>query len=368
MPSVQPTRKIIHIDMDAFYASVEQRDDPSLRGKPVAVGGSSDRGVVAAASYEARKFGVRSAMASKTAARKCPELIFVRPNFDKYKAVSSQVMDIFHRFTDLVEPLSLDEAYLDVTENKMNIPIATDVAREIKRLIKAETQLTASAGVSYCKFLAKVASGFRKPDGLTVITPNRADAFLEKLPIGDFYGIGRVTAAKMKETGIHNGADLKRFGLEELVELFGSKSGNWYYQVVRGIDDRAVHPDRIRKSIGSEETFEYDLAEIDEMKQHLAEIAADVMRRCNKSGSKGRTVTLKIKYKDFTLNTRSRTVDHFVGESTELYTIACDLLEFPEGPAREVRLLGISVSNLDTDPDTKVDRRMRSLQLRLNLE
>jgi len=353
--------------MDAFFASVEQRDDPTLRGKPVAVGGSRDRGVVAAASYEARKFGVRSAMASKIAAQKCPQLIFVHPNFEKYKTVSNQVMEIFHRFTDLVEPLSLDEAYLDVTENKMNIPVATDIAKEIKRLIKEETNLTASAGVSYCKFLAKVASGFKKPDGITIVTPKNADAFIEKLPIEDFYGIGKVTAAKMKERGIHKGIDLKRYELNELVDMFGIKAGNYYYEIARGIDERLVHNDHIRRSIGAEETFETDIDDIDSMKNHLDEISDDVLRRCNKNESFGKTVTLKIKYKDFVVNTRSKTFDHFVSTKEELLTITTDLLLTPEMPLKPIRLLGISVSNLNTDPETKIDKRLKSLQLKLEL-
>ena len=288
-------RKIIHIDMDAFYASVEQRDDPALRGKPVAVGGSSNRGVVAAASYEARKFGIRSAMASKIAAQQCPNLIFVHPNFEKYKAVSKQVMSIFHRFTDLVEPLSLDEAYLDVTKNKMDIPLATDVAQQIKQLIKEETDLTASAGVSYCKFLAKIASGHKKPDGLFVISPSMASSFIEQLPIGEFYGIGKVTAAKMQQLGIRTGKDLKALAKDKITSLFGEKSGDYYYKIARGIDDRPVEPDRIRKSIGAEETFENDLADIEVMKEKLEDIAVDVSRRCLRNNTAGKTIRLKIK-------------------------------------------------------------------------
>jgi DNA polymerase-4 len=368
MPEFTPSRKIIHIDMDAFFASVEQRDNPELKGKPVAVGGSRERGVVAAASYEARKFGVRSAMASKIAYQKCPNLIFVPPNFDKYKTASNQVMDIFYRFTDLVEPLSLDEAYLDVTENKMNIAVATDIAKEIKHLIKLETHLTASAGVSYCKFLAKVASGYKKPDGITVITPAKAEAFIEKLPIEDFYGIGKVTALKMKEQGIYTGADLKKITLDDLTILFGNKAANYYYHIVRGIDERRVHPDRIRKSIGAEETFFEDISDIDEMKTRIEEIADDVIRRCTKSKSAGKTITLKIKYKDFVVNTRSRTVDHFITTKEDLYSIAISLLEHPEKPIKPIRLLGISVSNLDTDPETKLEKKFKSLQLKLNLE
>jgi DNA polymerase-4 len=353
--------------MDAFYASVEQRDNPDLRGKPVAVGGSIERGVVAAASYEARKFGVRSAMSSKIAAQKCPELIFVKPDFEKYKAVSRIVMSVFHQFTDLVEPLSLDEAYLDVTENKAGILIATDVAREIKRLIKEETSLTASAGVSYCKFIAKIASGYQKPDGLTVITPARADAFIERLPIGDFFGVGKVTAEKMKQSGIHFGRDLKALSLEECISRFGSKSGTYYYEISRGIDNRAVRPDRIRKSIGAEETFDTDLSDTDEMKLRLDEIAEDVARRCTRAGSAGRTVTLKIKYRDFVLHTRSKSFNRFINDKTELATIAHDLLLQPEPPVKPVRLLGISVHNLDTDPDTRLDQMVHSLQLKLKL-
>jgi DNA polymerase-4 len=353
--------------MDAFYASVEQRDNPDLRGKPVAVGGSRERGVVAAASYEARKFGVRSAMSSKIAAQKCPELIFVYPDFEKYKAVSRVVMEIFQRYTDLVEPLSLDEAYLDVTENKFNIPIATDVAREIKALIKAETDLTASAGVSYCKFLAKVASGYQKPDGLTVITPNKADAFIERLPIGDFFGVGKVTAERMKQHGINTGKDLKQLTLERCIELFGFKAGNYYYEIARGIDNRSVKPDRIRKSIGAEETFETDLDDIEEMKQRLTDIAEDVARRCDKAGSAGRTVTLKIKYKDFVLNTRSKSFADFVNSKEALASIAHELLSTPEPPVKPVRLLGISVHNLNTDPETKLEKKIKALQLKLEV-
>ena len=323
--------------------------------------------MVAAASYEARKFGVRSAMASKIAAQKCPQLIFVPPHFEKYKTVSNQVMEIFHRFTDLVEPLSLDEAYLDVTENKFNIPIATDIAKEIKRLIKEETNLTASAGVSYCKFLAKVASGFKKPDGITVVTPKNAAAFIDKLPIEDFYGIGKVTAEKMKQRGIHKGIDLKRYELDELIELFGIKSGTYYHEIAQGIDERVVHNDHIRKSIGAEETFETDIDEMDLMKNHLDKIADDVLRRCNKNEAFGKTITLKIKYKDFVVNTRSKTFNHFISTKEELLSIVYDLLLVPEKPIKPIRLLGISVSNLNTDPETKIEKQIKSLQLKLEL-
>ncbi|MBC7694627.1 MAG: DNA polymerase IV [Burkholderiales bacterium] len=361
-------RKIIHIDMDAFFASVEQRDDPLLRGKPVAVGGSKDRGVVAAASYEARKYGVHSAMASKIAYQKCPELIFVNPDFDKYKKVSHQVMEIFHRFSNLVEPLSFDEAYLDVTQNKFNVLIATDLARQIKIQIKEETQLTASAGISYCKFLAKIASGYKKPDGLTVIKPENAQAFIDSLSIEDFYGIGKVTAAKMRALHIHKGLDLKQYGLAELIHLFGNKSGNYYYEIARGIDNRSVESHRIRKSIGAEETFDKDLTDREEIKKQLDVLTAEVIKRCLKNESIGKTITLKIKYNDFIVNTRSRTVDHFVSTFKELKEIVYALSEHPEEPVKPIRLLGITASNLNSDPETKTDKKIRLLQLKLELE
>lgn len=353
--------------MDAFFASVEQLDNPELKGKPIAVGGNGRKGVVGAASYEARKFGVRSAMPSFKAAQLCPDLIFVKPHFSRYKEISNQIMEIFSRFTDLVEPMSVDEAYLDVTENKMNIAVATDIAREIKRLIKEETKLTASAGVSYCKFIAKVASGYHKPDGLTVVTPANADKFIEQLPIEDFYGIGKVTATRMKDIGIHKGIDLKHVGLDELVDLFGTKAGNYYFEIARGIDNRAVHTDHVRRSIGAEQTFETDIAELDEMKNRLNDIANDVMRRCNKNQSFGKTLTLKIKYNDFIVNTRSKTIDHFISTVDELFEVASTLLENPEKPMRAIRLLGISVSNLNTDPDTKFEKQIKKLQLKLEL-
>lgn len=365
---MDPLRKIIHIDMDAFYASVEQRDNPELRGKPLAVGGSKERGVVAAASYEARKFGVRSAMASKIAYQKCPQLIFVPPDFAKYRAVSAQIMNIFERYTDLVEPLSLDEAYLDVTENKKNIVLATDVAKEIKELIRQETSLTASAGVSFNKFLAKVASGWQKPNGLTVITPNKATAFLEQLPIEDFHGIGKVTAEKMKGLHIFTGKDLKALTEEELVKSFGDKAGRYYFRMARAIDNRPVEPFRTRRSIGAEETFEQDIDDVEEMKQRLQGIAEDVAKRCEKHGSKGKTITLKIKYKDFVLQTRSRTLLYFTNDVSILFETACALLGTPENPVKPVRLLGITIHNLDTDPDTKSVRNLPpALQLKLDL-
>lgn len=344
-----PQRKIIHIDMDAFYASVEQRDNASLRGKPVAVGGSPDRrGVVAAASYEARKFGVRSAMSSAMAIRRCPGLIFVKPRFDVYKSVSGQIREIFSEYTDLVEPLSLDEAFLDVTENKKNIAKATRIALEIRQKITAGTSLTASAGVAPNKFLAKIASDLNKPDGLAVITPEEAEAFIGRLPIGKFFGIGKATEKKMTELGILNGADLKMWSEPDLVRQFG-KAGLFYYRISRGIDERPVRPDRIRKSVGAENTFDSDVLDVIWMKKYLADLAAEVVRRMKKSEAKGRTVTVKVKYHDFETVTRSVTLDHFTDDAQEIGSCASALIESTEAGIRPVRLLGITLSNLDLD-------------------
>ncbi len=338
-------RKIIHVDMDAFFASVEQRDNPDLRGKPVAVGGSSQRGVVAAASYEARKFGVHSAMPSVTAFKHCPDIIFVKPNFEVYSAVSKQIRAIFHEYTDLVEPLSLDEAYLDVTSNKKGMPSATLIAKEIKQRIKAETRLTASAGISINKFLAKIASDEDKPDGLFLIPPEKAEAFVETLPIQKFHGIGKVTAKKMHEIGINSGADLKQWELSKLVKIFG-KSGKYYFNIARAIDERNVEPNRLRKSIAAENTFETDLATFDEMIVELEEIGEVVFNRMKKVQGYGRTLTLKLKYSDFKQITRSKTlVNNFdslelILEITRELLLQCDL------EIKPVRLLGLSVSNL----------------------
>src|SRR3712207_611721 len=286
-------RKVIHIDMDAFFASVEQRDNPDLRGRPVAVGGARERGVVAAASYEAPRFGVRSAMPSVTARRKCPDLIFVKPRFEVYKAVSAQIRAIFADYTSLIEPLSLDEAYLDVTENLKGIASATQIAEEIRARIRAETGLTASAGVSYNKFLAKLASDQNKPDGLFVITPAQGPAFVEALPVGCFHGIGPATEARMHRLGIRTGADLKAQPLSVLEQHFG-KAGPYYYAIARGIDHRPVRPDRIRKSVGAENTFERDLFSFDEMRAELQPLIEKVWRWCERTGARGRTVTLKV--------------------------------------------------------------------------
>jgi DNA polymerase IV len=339
------SRKVIHIDMDAFYASVEQRDQPDLRGKPVAVGGPSRRGVVAAASYEARKFGVRSAMASVTAVRKCPELIFVKPRFDIYRAVSQQIREVFAQYTDMVEPLSLDEAYLDVTQNKLDMPLATKIAEDIRAKIRAETGLTASAGVSYNKFLAKLASDYRKPDGLYVITPRMGPAFVATLEVGRFHGVGPATAAKMKALGIETGADLRACALPFLESHFG-KAGAYYYGVARGIDERPVRADRVRKSMGAENTFFDDLTDFEAMRDALQPILDKLWRHCETAGIHGRTVTLKMKFADFRIITRSRSVAGTVNSRVELEAISLELLRPLVPPPLGVRLLGISISNL----------------------
>lgn len=337
--------------MDAFFASVEQRDNPSLRGKPVSVGGSPDRrGVVAAASYEARKFGVHSALPARTAIERCPHLIFVRPRFEVYRQVSQQIQAIFFEYTDLVEPLSLDEAYLDVTTNKRNLPSATLIAREIKMRIRDETQLTASAGISINKFLAKTASSVNKPDGLFLIPPDKAESYPETLSIEKFHGIGEVTAEKMRRLGIKTGADLKAWSEYDLCVKFG-KVGSYYYNIARGRDDRPVVPNRVRKSIGAEESFADDLIGINAMTEALNLIAESVERRLEKKSTAGRTVTLKVKYSDYQQVTRSKTLTESVSKREELLTISLQLLETTEAASRNVRLLGITVSNLDGDDD-----------------
>jgi DNA polymerase-4 len=337
-------RKIIHIDMDAFYAAVEQRDNPELRGKPIVIGSSSARGVVATASYEARKFGIHSAMPSVTAKRRCPGLIFIRPRMEVYKAVSYQIRDIFQQFTQLVEPLSLDEAYLDVTENLGNQTSATRIAMEIKKRIFNETQLTASAGVSYNKFLAKTASDVNKPDGLFVITPDQAQAFIDKLKVERFFGIGKVTAEKMHQMGIFFGSDLKQLSEHRLVQNFG-KAGTYYYQIVRGIDYRPVNPHRELKSVGGENTFSTDLFNSNEMETALLPIANKVFERLQRSGKFGRTITLKAKYADFSQVTRSKTLNEAVLSFDLLWQTTLELLPLLIVPQLGVRLLGVSVSN-----------------------
>ncbi len=339
-------RRIIHIDMDAFYASVEQRDDPALRGKPVAVGGARERGVVAAASYEARRFGVHSAMPSVTARRKCPDLIFVKPRFDVYAAVSAQIRAIFATHTSVIEPLSLDEAYLDVSEDLHGAGSATAIARDIRAAIQATTGLTASAGVSYNKFLAKLASDHRKPDGLFVIPPHRGAAFVEELPVGRFHGVGPATAARMAGLGIATGLDLRSQSLETLVRHFG-KAGPYYYGIARGIDRRPVRANRIRKSVGAENTFGENLHELDAMNAAFAPILDKVWRSCDAHGLRGRTVTLKVKYEDFQIVTRRITLPAPVAGRTILEETSLALLRPLLPPRKGVRLLGVSVSGFE---------------------
>jgi len=357
-----PIRKIIHLDMDAFYASVEQRDEPSLRGQPVAVGGSRERGVVMAASYEARQFGVRSAMPSTTAKRLCPELLFVKPRFDVYKEVSRQIRAIFLEYTPLVEPLSLDEAYLDVTTNLKNMPLASDIAREIRARILSETGLTASAGISYNKFLAKLASDHRKPNGQFVIPPEKGPAFVETLPVGKFHGVGPATEAKMKRLGIHTGADLKAQSLEFLEEYFG-KSGSYYFAIARGQDDRRVVPDRPRKSVGSETTFAQDLGKLADIVDGVKSVIDDVWGYCERTGIAGRTVTVKIKYADFQIVTRSRTLPELVSSREELERTSVELVHSIFPLEKKVRLLGVSLSNMGLRADTPAPEPQLTLGL-----
>ncbi|WP_448952707.1 DNA polymerase IV [Labrys neptuniae] len=338
-----PTRKIIHIDMDAFYASVEQRDDPALRGRPLAVGYSEKRGVVAAASYEARTFGVRSAMPSSTALRHCPDLIFVRPRFEVYRAVSRQIHAVFAEFTPLIEPLSLDEAYLDVTGNLKGLPSAAETARAIRARILEETGLTASAGISYNKFLAKLASDHRKPNGQFVITPSMGPAFVEALPVAKFHGVGPVTAEKMNRLGIFTGADLKAQPIETLIRHFG-KAGAWYHAIARGEDDRPVVPDRPRKSSGSETTFSDDLIDPIDIEAGVLAMADEVWAWCEKTQGYGRTVTVKIKYADFQQATRSRTLSSPVHTQETLRAVSLELIRSVFPPAKGIRLLGVTVS------------------------
>jgi DNA polymerase IV len=338
-------RKIIHIDMDAFYASVEQRDNPDLRGKPVAVGGSRERGVVAAASYEARKFGVRSAMPSVTAKRQCPEVIFVKPRFEVYKAVSQQIREIFAEHTPIIEPLSLDEAYLDVTENLQGIPLARDVALAIRAKIKEVTGLNASAGISYNKFLAKLASDHRKPNGQYVITPEMGPAFVEALPVDKFHGIGHATTAKMNGLGLYTGLDMRNQSLEFMQVNFG-KAGEYYYWISRGVDNREVRPNRIRKSVGAENTFFNDLTEFEAMAAELQPLIDKVWQHCEDKDALGRTVTLKVKFNDFEMITRSRSVPAAILSRAELERLSIALLQNEMPFSKPVRLLGVSLSSL----------------------
>lgn len=350
-------RRIIHVDMDAFYASVEQLDNPELRGKPIAVGGSEVRGVVSAASYEARKFGVRSALSGVLARKYCPELIFVKPRFERYKEISQKVHAIFHEFTDLVEPLSLDEAYLDVTENKKGIPSATIIAQQVRQRIFEELGLTASAGISINKFVAKVASDINKPNGQKTVPPDEVEAFLEQLPIRKFYGVGKVTTEKMYQLGIFTGADLKLQSLEFLEKHFG-KSGAYYYDIVRGIHNSEVRPSRSVKSVAAEHTFFENLSSEIYMAERLEQIAGQLSKRMARHNIAGKTVTLKIKYSDFTIQTRSKTLPYFVSDKSLIYETAKDLL-YQERMKESVRLLGISLSNLNTETKKTVAVQLR---------
>lgn len=342
------SRKIIHVDMDAFYASVEQRDNPQLRGQPVAVGGSAARGVVAAASYEARAFGVHSAMPSVTAKRKCPHLIFVPPRFEVYRQVSQQIRAIFAEYTPLIEPLSLDEAYLDVTENLKRMEIATEIATEIRARIKSVTGLNASAGISYNKFLAKMASDLNKPNGQAVITPKNGPAFVEALPVKKFHGVGPATAERMKRHGIETGYDLKSKSLQFLQQHFG-KSGPYFYGIARGIDERLVKADRVRKSVGAEDTFAQDIDALDAAQTELRPLAEKIWRYCEAHDITGKTVTVKIKYSDFTQATRSRTVPQGLSSIELVLEIADALLSSVYPFKRPVRLLGVTLSSLSTE-------------------
>jgi DNA polymerase-4 len=347
MSEIPSHRKIIHIDMDAFFASVEQMDNPSLRGKPIAVGGAENRGVVAAASYEARKFGVRSAISGVLAKKNCPDLIFVKPRFDRYKEISTKIRAIFNDYTDLVEPLSLDEAYLDVTINKKGNPSASLLAQEIRLRILKEVGLTASAGISVNKFVAKIASDYNKPNGQKTVTPNEVISFLEVLPIRKFYGVGKVTTEKMYQLGIFTGLELKSKSLEFLEKQFG-KSGNFYYNVVRGIHNSEVKPDRITKSVAAEHTFNVNLSSEIFMGEQLENIANSLEKRLKKHRIAGKTVTLKIKYSDFSQQTRSKTLPYFISDKTLIMETVQELL-FQERMKDSVRLLGISLSNLNTE-------------------
>lgn len=366
MPNEMPLRKIIHVDMDAFYASVEELDNPDLKGKPLAVGGSEKRGVVSAANYEARKFGVRSAMSGFQAKKNCPQLTFVKPRFDRYKEISKIIRSIFFEYTDLVEPLSLDEAYLDVTVNKKGNPSATMLATEIRQRILEKTGLNASAGISINKFIAKIASDINKPNGQKTVNPEEVIPFLEELDIRKFYGVGKVTAEKMYKLGIFTGNDLKSKSIEFLAENFG-KSGPYYYHVVRGIHNSEVKPHRIPKSVGAERTFNENLSSEIFMLERLEHIAQELERRLTKSKVAGKTITLKIKYSDFTLNTRSKTMPYFIADKDLILETAKNLL-YQEELQNSVRLLGISLSNLNTEDKTIKKINDKSILVQLKFE
>ncbi|MBU2995757.1 DNA polymerase IV [Cellulophaga baltica] len=366
MPVEFPLRKIIHVDMDAFYASVEELDNPDLKGKAIAVGGSEIRGVVSAASYEARKFGVKSAMSSAIAKRNCPHLIFVKPRFERYKEISQKIRKIFYDYTDLVEPLSLDEAYLDVTINKKGNPSASLIAKEIRQRIFDELNLVASAGISINKFIAKVASDVNKPNGQKTVNPEEVEKFLEELEIRKFYGVGKVTTQKMYKLGIFTGKDLKQKSEDFLIEYFG-KSGTHYYHVVRGIHNSPVKPHRTPKSVGAERTFSENLSSEIFMLERLEHIANELDKRLKRNSVSGKTVTLKIKYSDFTLNTRSKTLPYYIADKDLILETAKELL-YQEKLENSVRLLGISLANLNTEKKIKklADKKTVSVQLQFD--
>ena len=349
MTADAPPRKIIHVDMDAFYASVEQRDDPALKGQPVAVGGGH-RGVVAAASYEARVFGVRSAMPSVTAKRRCPDLVFVKPRFDVYKAVSMQIRAIFADYTALIEPLSLDEAYLDVSEDRRGLGSARAIAEEIRARIKAETHLTASAGVSYCKFVAKLASDHNKPDGICVIPPHKGATFVATLPVKRFHGVGPVTAAKMERLGIATGADLAKWPIEQLEAHFGS-AGRWYWRIARGIDEREVKPDRPYKSVSAERTFDVDFSSPEDLAREVTRVAGLAWERIERAEVRGRTVTLKVKFADFTLITRSKSFAAPIADLAVFEGAGQALLAALLPVSKGIRLLGLGLHAIVEDGD-----------------
>ncbi len=351
-------RKIIHIDMDAFYASVEQRDFPQYRAKPVIVGGTPDkRGVVAACSYEARKYGIHSAMSAAKAHRLCPHAVFLRPRFEIYRKVSAELLIIFKRFTEIVEPLSLDEAYLDVTDCDVYNGSATHIAKVIKQCIRDETRLTASAGVSYNKFLAKIASDMDKPDGLYVITPDQGESFIEQLEIGKFFGIGKATEAKMNALDIYNGADLKRWSQKELQSKFG-KTGNYFYNIAHGIDHRPVITSRVRKSLGTETTFEHDLTDVDEMLEHLIGLAGKVAKQMQGKNLLARTITIKVKYDNFELITRRMTLEEPFDDVAAVLPVLANLLSKTEAIRRKVRLLGVTASNFIKEDTTEAEEQL----------
>ena len=364
MPFNLPLRKIIHVDMDAFYASVEQMDNPELKGKPVAVGGGGKRGVVSAASYEARVFGVRSALSGTLARKRCPDLIFVKPRFDRYKDLSNEIRSVFYEFTDKVEPLSLDEAYLDVTENKKNIASASIIAKKIRERIFQKTGLTASAGISINKFIAKVASDFNKPNGQKTVDPHEVISFLEALDIRKFYGVGKVTGEKMYQLGIYEGRDLKQKNIEYLTTHFG-KSGSYYYNVVRGIHLSDVKVNRVQKSVAAERTFINNITSEIYMLEKLEQISEELEKRLHKSNVSGKTITLKIKYSDFTQQTRSKTISYFISDKHLILETAKQLL-FQEKPKNSVRLLGISLGNLNNQDSKEKKEKSISFQLKFD--